>query len=87
MSKAFIFDDVEPAILEIHSPDDADTLFMEQIGAAAVNSYLGGLAYEIDTENLQKVKDRWPYSTVTRTPIIESAPIRHQVVQPNNKYL
>lgn len=88
MSKAFLFDDVEPAILELHNADKLDMDFIEQIGAYALNeTYLGGIAYEIGADVLQLVKNRWPYSTVTRTPIIESAPIRHQVVQTNDKYL
>lgn len=88
MSKAFLFDDVEPAILELHNADKLDLDFIEQIGASAVNeAYLGGVAYEIGADVLQLVKNRWPYSKVTRNPIIEHIPVVAQDITISPKYL
>lgn len=87
MSRAFLFGDQDPVIVEIKEADADDILFMQTIGATVVGSILGGDAFALDEAMIIDVADRWPRCEISGKPIENTYPKRHQIVVADEKYL
>lgn len=87
MSRAFLFGDVEPVVVEIKDADPWDVTFMEALGATAVDSILGGIAYALNNEMIDDVSERWPRCEISAKPIETTFPLRHTIVFADEKYL
>lgn len=88
MSRAFLFNDVEPPILEIKDYDTFDIKFMSSLGAIATESVMGNaIAYELEENMMKAVTKYWPFCEVLGALLSTSVSVSNQVVRVNDKYL